>query len=196
MKFKLDLPGTKMVRSSRQPSLRVHIARERRVLMQITAGQPLSQVLHGMLADIEESARHNLQASILELTEDGRRLHHLAAPSLPKAYLEAIDGTEIGEGVGSCGTVVHRGSPVYVSDIAIDPLWANYCDLALSHGLRACWSTPIQGMDGATLGTFAVYYDVPRSPQPDDLEAIAAITLTVALVIERHRCNLQLARQR
>lgn len=39
------------------------------------------------------------------------------------------------------------------------------------------------------LGTFAVYYAEPRTPTACDLEAIAFITQTAALAIERHRSD-------
>lgn len=183
-----------MFRRSREPSLRAHIERERYILTQIADGWTLEDVLHQLLTDIEVEGGHGMKTSILELSEDGERLRHLAAPNLSDAYRREIDGTRVGEGVGSCGTVVHRGTPVYVSDIAIDPLWRDYAVLALANDLRACWSTPIKGMDGTILGTFAVYYDEPRSPRPHDLEVIASITLTVTLAIERHRAQLQLER--
>jgi hypothetical protein len=46
------------------------------------------------------------------------------------------------ERLGSCGTAALLKQRVIVSDIATDPLWADYRDLALSHGLRAAWSQP------------------------------------------------------
>lgn len=196
MNMKLDIPGTELLRRSSGPSLREHIARERYVLTQLAMGRTLADVMQELLLSVEASSGHHMMASVLEVSEDGRYLRHLAAPSLPAAYNKAIDGERVDEGVGSCGTAAYRGTPVYVADIRTDPLWKDYRDLAMAHGLCACWSTPIKGMDDVTRGTFAVYYDAPRSPHPHDLEAIAAITLTVALAIERHRMDQQLRRIR
>ncbi len=172
------------------------IERERHVLGRIAAGIPLLEVLEELLHVVEAQNGHGMRTSILFLSEDGRHLRHAAAPSLPAAYIEAIDGIAIGEGVGSCGTVATRGSPVYVSDIANDPLWLDFRDLALFHGLRACWSTPIKATDGAMLGTFAIYYDVPRSPTEEEIAAIGFVTQTAALAIERHRHDLVLRHSR
>ena len=91
---------------------------------------------------------------------EGSTLRHGAAPNLPPAYCSAIDGSEIGPREGSCGTAAFFGRPVYVTDIDTDPLWADYRELALAHGLRACWSTPIFNDQAAVIGTFAIY----RSP--------------------------------
>ena len=75
-------------------------------------------------------------ASVLLMDADGKHLKHGAAPSLPDDYNRAMDGEEIGPAVGSCGTSAFRNEPVYVSDIATDPLWTDFKNLALSHGLK------------------------------------------------------------
>src|SRR6478609_9457376 len=87
---------------------RMLIERERHVLGQIAAGIPLTQVLEDLLRGIEAQATRQMLTSVLFLSEDGRHLRHGAAPSLPVAYNQAIDGITIGEGVGSCGTAVSR----------------------------------------------------------------------------------------
>ncbi|MCH1999824.1 PAS domain-containing protein, partial [Achromobacter xylosoxidans] len=66
--------------------------------------------------------------------------------------------------------------------------------LALAHGLRACWSTPIKAADGHLLGVFSNYYMAPRSPTADDIDAIAVITRSAALAIERHVTETALRR--
>jgi len=169
------------------------IERERKVLGQIAAGIPLAQVLTDLLLAVEAQSP-KVMASVLLLSEDGQYMLHGAAPSLPVVYNEAIHGIAIGEGIGSCGTAAARGTPVYVDDIATSPLWDGYTELAVSNGLRACWSMPIKAADGTVLGTFAVYYAEPRSPSASDIEAIAVIAQTTALAIERHRSDLRLRR--
>ena len=159
---------------------------ERRLVSDIAAGVSLSEVFDELLRSIEACSGMEMLGSILLLDKQGRHLQHCAAPSLPQAYNDAINQAEIGPAAGSCGTAVFRGEPVYVADIANDPLWTNYRDLALTHGLQACWSTPIRAADARILGTFAAYYREPRSPTEQELETIALISQTVALAIERH----------
>ena len=183
--------ATMQVRLSLQLAL---IERERHVLSQIAEGLPLGQVLEDLLRLVESQNDQGMRTSILFVDEDGVRLRHGAAPSLAVSYSQAIDGIAIAEGVGSCGTVAFRGTPVYTANIATDPLWADYRDLALSHDLRACWSTPIRTAQGQILGTFAIYYDVPRSPTTDEIAAIGFVTQTAALAIERYQHELQLRR--
>src|SRR5262249_47711239 len=89
--------------------------------------------------------------------------------------------------VGSCGTAAYRNEPVIVSDIATDPLWADYRDLALSHGLRASWSMPVRSSDGSVLGTFAMYARDPRTPDAEHYHLIEQIARLASIAIERTR---------
>ena len=105
-----------------------------KVLSLAISDSPLEQTLSELIRIVETTSSTGVLGSILLLDSDGKHLRHGAAPSLPRAYCEAIDGTEIGACAGSCGTAAFLGAAVYVSDIASDPLWADFKDLALSHG--------------------------------------------------------------
>jgi PAS domain S-box-containing protein len=164
------------------------LSEEKRLLEMIAKGNSLSMILDALCRLVEELSKGSL-CSILLLDPDGNRLWHGAAPSLPKSYTDAIDGGFIGPTAGSCGTAAYRKEPVIVSDIAQDPLWANYRDLALPHGLRACWSTPVLASDGRVLGTFAIYGRAPRSPTPQQQNMIEQITDLASIAIERKRAD-------
>jgi len=141
----------------------------------------LGAVLNRYLRAVEAAADTEMLTSILLL--EGNSLRHGAAPRLPPEYCSAIDGIEIGPKAGSCGTAAHLGHAIYVTDIASDPLWADWRDLALEHGLSACWSTPILGDTQTVLGTFAIYHLTPRSPTREEVRAIDTITEHVARAI-------------
>jgi PAS domain S-box-containing protein len=160
---------------------------QKRILELIIQGEPLSHVLTVLCRTIEELTQGEMLASVLLLDADGLHLRHGAAPSLPESYIRAIDGAEIGPSVGSCGTAAYRREPVVVSDIANDPLWTAFAELALSHGLRACWSSPILSSTSQALGTFAMYYREPRHPTPRDLRTVDIVVRTVSIAIERTR---------
>jgi PAS domain S-box-containing protein len=162
-----------------------------RILAMIMGQNPLPAILNALCADIEKH-HGGMLCSVLLLEPDGTTLRHGAAPSLPQEYSQAIDGVKIGPCVGSCGTAVYRKQPVVVSDIATDPLWAEGRDIALRYSLRACWSTPIPAQDGSVLGTFAIYYREPRTPDALHLQIIAHATHLVSLAIERDRDKTQL----
>lgn len=163
------------------------LAGQNQALQLALSGAPLAQVLDLLVQTAETQSDGSFLGSILLLDEDGRHLRHGAAPSLPAAYNEAIDGIAIGPGVGSCGTAAHFGHAIVVIDIETDPLWAAFKDLALAHGLRACWSTPFLSKDGSVLGTLALYYRQPRGPSENDRETVKLIGSTAGLVVENAR---------
>lgn len=157
--------------------------RHGRVALEFASGDSLESVLGRHLLAVEACADTELLTSILLLDDTGTRILHGAAPSLPRSYCNAIHGAEIGPEAGSCGTAAFTGHPIYVSDIATNTLWDDYRHLALPHGLRACWSTPIRDPEGKVLGTFAVYHLTPRSPTPSEVKSIRMIADHVAEVI-------------
>ena len=163
-----------------------------KVLELAIGDSPLETTLNALIQIVEASSRTGVLGSILLLDADGKHLRHGAAPSLPKPYVEAIDGSEIGPCSGSCGTAAYLGAAVFVSDIATDPLWADYKDVAVPNGLRACWSTPILTRGRKVLGTFAMYHREPREPTVRDLMLVDLVTQTAALVIDRERAHAAL----
>jgi len=163
------------------------IVGQRRAPGRVVQGAPLAAILDVLVRTIETQSTNGVLGSILLMSDDGRQLRHGAAPSLPAAYCAAIDGIEIGPEVGSCGTAAHGARTVVVRDIATDPLWASFKDLALSHELRACWSTPILSSKHEVLGTFALYHRVPAEPTPRDREIVELLGRTAAVVLERDR---------
>ena len=161
-------------------------AGETRILEMIAKGEALVPILNAMCRLVEEMSSGSL-ATILLLDGEGKRLRHAAAPSLPASYTEGMGAIAIGPSVGSCGTAAYRREPVIVADIATDPLWTDYRDLPLAHGLRASWSTPIFSSAGCVLGTFAILSREPGSPAPLHHHIIEQITHLAAVAIERER---------
>jgi PAS domain S-box-containing protein len=151
--------------------------------------QPLEQTLESLVRIVERHSNSGVIASILLLDAEGRRLRHGAAPSLPDAYNQAINGLEIGPDVGSCGTAAFTGERVFVSDISNDPKWKDFRGLAAQHGLGACWSIPIVSGAGRVLGTFAMYHREPREPMPSDLELVDLTTRSASMVISRKQAE-------
>jgi signal transduction histidine kinase/CHASE3 domain sensor protein len=169
------------------------LAWEKSALELIVSPAPLHEVLNGLMLGLEEQAPGAL-CSILLLDSDGIHLRHGAAPSLPEAYNRAVDGIAIGPAVGSCGTAVYTNRQVIVTDIDSDPLWAPYRELALSQGLRACWSTPIHCSHGRILGTFAIYYHEPRHPVTAEMELITRAIYVGRIAIERKQAEEDILR--
>jgi PAS domain S-box-containing protein len=160
------------------------LAGENEVLEMVAKGDSLADILDKLCLLVEEQST-GVIASILLMDPNGKQLRHGGAPNLPKTYTEAIDGAFIGPAVGSCGTAAFHAEQVIVSDIATDPLWTDFRELALTHSLRACWSTPIFSAEGKVIGTFAMYYREPRTPTAREQETIKHITHLAGIAIQR-----------
>jgi NO-binding membrane sensor protein with MHYT domain/signal transduction histidine kinase len=157
---------------------------ESRILEMTARDARLEDTLETLVHFVEAQFA-GLLCSVLLLDEDGEHVRHGAAPNLPKAYSEAIDGLSIGPKAGSCGTAMYRREPVVVIDILQDPLWEDYRDVAGRYGLRACWSTPILSHSGKALGSFAMYFREPRNPSPAETSALEMATHLAGIAIER-----------
>jgi diguanylate cyclase (GGDEF)-like protein len=155
---------------------------QQEILEGMASGVPLKAIMEFLCRRAEELAPSAI-CSVLAIDHDAR-LQHIASPSLPENYSRAIDGVAIGPTVGSCGTAAFRGEPVEVTDIASDPLWANYKSLALPLGLRACWSSPIKSSSGRVLGAFAFYFPVPRGPTLIERQIVETCLSVCAIALE------------
>ena len=161
-------------------------AGQSRVLEMIAADAPLSEVLTELVLLMEGQA-DGLRCSILLLNRDGKHVRHGAAPTLPEAYVKAVNGASIGPRNGSCGTAMFTRKPVVVEDVMTDPLWTDYREFAKICGLSACWSTPILSSQGDVLGSFAMYREEKRGPRPEEDRLTNIATHIAGIAIERQR---------
>jgi PAS domain S-box-containing protein len=164
------------------------VSGQNQVLAMIAAGAPLKDTLDALLRTVEGIERDML-CSILLLDDDGIRVHPISAPQLPTEYAKALDGLSIGPKAGSCGSAMYGHRQVVVADIETDPLWADYKHLALPHGLRSCWSTPVFDANGKVLGAFAIYGRKPGRPELRHERVIKAVTRTTSVAIESSRAG-------
>ncbi len=187
---------------------RIHLLLERQTAEKLRAGQneilegiarsaPLQDTLTQLALLIEQQAQ-GLLCSVVLLDQDGKHLRHFAAPTLPRAYTQSIDGLEIGPRAGSCGTAMFLGKPVIATDILQDPLWDKYRARALTYDLRACWATPFFSHSGQVLGSFAMYYREPRAPTSAEEHLIELATNIAGIAVERKQVEtaLRIAEQK
>lgn len=152
------------------------------ILVRVASGDPLSDVMRLLCTRAEEVAP-NAVCSVLHVDSTGR-LRPLAAPSLPDSYSQSLDGLAIGPMVGSCGSAAFHGTPVEVVSIKTDPRWTGFKDVALSLGLKACWSTPIKSHDDRVVGTFAFYFRRARRASTAEIRIVAHCVHLCAIAIE------------
>lgn len=168
------------------------LANEKRVLEKIASGSSLETVLDVLVRGVEAQSCDGMMCTVLVFDEAAQCLRHGAAPSLPEEYNRRVDGIRIGPRAGSCGSAAHKREPVFATNVATDPHWADYVQLAANFGIGACCSTPVFSSDGALLGTVAMYYRKPHEPSEHDRELIRMATHLAGIVIERARAVEQL----
>ncbi len=159
-----------------------------RVLERLAEGASLEDILLELVETAEDTLPGML-GSVLLVDEDRKHLRHGAAPNLPEAYGNALDGMQIGPRSGSCGTAAHTGERVIVEDVTIDPRWKDYQAIAEQSGVRACWSEPIVGSKGKILGTFAFSSPRVRRPELMDLEFLRTTAHLAGIAIEGKRAD-------
>jgi PAS domain S-box-containing protein len=152
----------------------------------LTSGTPIDRVLNEVALS-SERLNPGMKCSIQLLHKDGLHLQHVAAPSLSKAYCQAIDRFPIGALAGSCGTAAFLKKGVIASNIGTDPRWKEYAELAEQNGLKACWSVPMISSEGQVLGTHAMYCSEPQSPTSAELATVERSAQLAVLAVERHQ---------
>ena len=163
------------------------------ILEMIAKGETLADTAARMCLEVENLAP-GVICSILRVDPAGY-IHPLAAPSLPAAYSSALNGVKVGPRSGSCGAAAHSLAEVSVTDIASDDRWEDFRHLALPLGIRACWSSPILGADGAVIGTFAFYYRECRGPTEAERELVQQFIYLTVIALDRHHSVVEYERR-
>jgi PAS domain S-box-containing protein len=141
----------------------------------------ISETISYYLSEIEK-LHPGMTCSVLKL--EGQALYNWAAPNLNPEFAKSINGVEIGENVGSCGTAAYLKQNIIVSNINTDPRWVNYKTLAINAGYQACWSYPIMSSIGVVHGTFAVYFKDSRLPNKEEENNISRALNILKVIIE------------
>ncbi len=171
------------------------LAREKRLLEMIARGSSLPLVLNA-LCDLVEEVATRCHCGILFFGADGSEWQYAVGPNLPQGYNEAMQGRPAHRASGPCGLAAFEKAPVIVPNIEADSRWEahGWRDIALSHGLQACWSSPILSQDQHALGALAVYRFESGSPSTFELELISQLSHIASIAVERTRSENALKR--
>src|SRR5712671_1469642 len=161
---------------------------ENLVLEMTAKGESLESILEALCRVVEQTASGCCCSIILNDTS-GSTIQQAIAPSLPSSYNDRFPGTPVDREGGPCTVAAHHKTQMIVSDVASDTRCDTYGwrTAALTHGLKACWSTTILDSNGLVLGTFAIYWHQPRRPTDQDQKIIEQMTHLAAVAIERKR---------
>jgi PAS domain S-box-containing protein len=138
---------------------------------------------------LEEKLLPNSVGSVMLLDADRQRLNVYAAPSIPPEGIAQLNGLVPGPNAGSCGNVIYRQEPVFVSDTLTDPRWSQLRQLAVNFGLMSCWSMPIRSAGGKVIGTFALSSFERRSPTSFHRKLLEIGAFIIGIVLEQNKAQ-------
>lgn len=187
-----EQPGAAPARRARRTAAERYLSD---VLRNLAENEPLEALIDRVTHGVER-LRPGMLCSAMLLDETGTRFAHCQGASLPEAYMRALVGQEIGPGRGSCGTAAATGQRVVVDDVSTHPYWAAFQPLVAIANVGSSWSQPIVGAAGRVLGTFAMYYRVPRTPDAGDMVLLEQAAQLVAVAIERQAAERALEQSR
>lgn len=173
------------------------LASQARVLELITKGAEVTEVLSAVAEEVESQVADTLCSVLLvDGVGEARVLRHVAAPGMPAAYREAVDGLPVDLISSPCSVAAATSRPVLVEDLLEADEWAAFHDLARECGVRACWSVPVRSpTNDETLGTVALYQAAPGLPGPEILELVESTSHLIGIAIDRARFESRLAHQ-
>jgi signal transduction histidine kinase len=173
----------------------IQLAGEKRLLEMVASGCALSEVLSALCRFVEVTSTE-WQCGVYLIDWKRPTLRNVAAPSLPASFTAPVCGLPIRCETSPCARAACLNTQVIAEDLVSDPLWqaSPFHSLALAHGLRSCWSTPIGSLGGEVLGIFAILQCEPASPTPFQQDLIAQVTHIARIAIERAQSESALKR--
>ncbi|PMR77693.1 bifunctional diguanylate cyclase/phosphodiesterase [Billgrantia endophytica] len=182
--FSLGVTGLSSRRSLMLAQAQRHRRAQQRVQAMVARDRPLPETLRAICRLVEFQSPGAL-SSIMLCDRQQRTLDRAFSTSLPASYLDKVSGARIDPASSACGRAAYQRDFVICRDIATDPLWAGFREVAEAHGLRACWSCPVMASNGRVLGTFAIYYRQPGEPSRGDRRRLVEAAELASLAVER-----------
>jgi PAS domain S-box-containing protein len=166
---------------------------QKQLLELIATGHPLSECLAAICASV--SGLHpGTRACFLLTDAQGATFNRSITPDFPASLREGLKDAPINDlCIGTCGEAVYRGEAISCADILNDDRWSQeWRDLCVTHGILACHSKPVMGVDGLPLGSLMLCFDKARMPTDWEYQLADFGTRLASIVFERDRNHLAL----
>lgn len=165
---------------------------EKHLLEMMASGAPLARVLEA-LCKMAQTSLDGAACSVVLV--DRKRsynpavppvwLQTAAAPTVPPALLEHMDGRPFDPAMHPVAFAATSGEAVVTDDLAVETRWARWRSLAISHGMAASWSTPIRYTCGGVIGVFSVLFRKALGGDRAHRDLIAQFSHLASIAIER-----------
>ena len=159
-----------------------------KAILELAAGDgPLERVFHLVVRAAQEHSGERSGAALFLVDPDGVQLRLAAWSGTGSGDTDTRDPLSRAPCFPSCGLAASTGQIVIIPDLSKDARYAPCLKRASAQGIRACWSHPIRIGGGRVLGTIATYSTLPCAPGQDEIDAVAMLSDTIAIVIERQK---------
>lgn len=158
-----------------------------RIQAMMLANIPLTDILHAAV-QLVESQLPDAICAVFMLDKEGQCLRHAASTQLPDAYLQMVEGMEI----GACGTVTFEQPRLIIENMHTHPLTQRCEHAAIEYGLQACWMASINAHSQHSLGMLVVYRREPFVPTDAEIEFVESYAQVLGLAIERQQSDEKL----
>lgn len=146
-------------------------------------GSSIESTIRLMLEGIRE-IHPGLLCSVLKV--ENNKLRYFAYSQLPVSFVEATDNAEINNGYGCLGIKALSGEKTFSLDIANDPKWEKYRQLATNHQLKACVFYPLSDPWQKVIGLLTIYLNTPRALSPAEDATLEKSGYILAHILQNH----------
>ncbi|HQQ77483.1 MAG TPA: EAL domain-containing protein [Thermoanaerobaculia bacterium] len=162
------------------------------ILEMIARGEQLPSILSS-LAALVEHRRPNSQCIVAPLRQGVLPVGSAGDAATP--FGGGTGPVTIGSTAPPLALAAEMRSPVVTRDVPGDPLWESGRELFASHGVKACWSVPIEAGTGTVFGTLSLLLPEPAAPGTSDIALLENAARLAAIAIEQRQLSDQLAFQ-
>ena len=168
------------------------LERDRRVILEkIARAEPLHVILREVAALVE----HQRPRAICAISPLRQGVRALGATGSVGPFGTPQEEIPLGSTTPPLARAVEEHRLVVTRDVPGDPLW-NACREAFApHGIKACWTVPIETGGGVALGTVSVLLSEVRRPERADTALLVSAASLASIAIEQRQLAEQLAFQ-
>ncbi|GAP98930.1 PAS domain S-box protein [Leptolyngbya sp. NIES-2104] len=161
---------------------------QNRLLELIASGRSLDECLSAV-CDAIARLNPGIRACFLLTDAERKSFPRSITPSLPPSFGAGLKDAPINDlCIGTCGEAVYRGQPIACTDVQHDERWSEeWRQLCIAHGILACHSEPVMGIDQLPLGSLMLCFDQARMPSDWEHQVAAFGAQVASIVFERDR---------
>ncbi len=169
------------------------LVEQKRLLELIASGHPLDQCLKAVCASVS-NLNPRTRACILLTDAQRQRFKYSITPDFPSSFGQGLKDAPINDlCIGTCGEAVFSGQPISCADIANDERWSQeWRNLCVAHGVLACHSRPVMGVDNVAVSSLMLCFEKARMPSDWEYQLAEFGTQVASIVFERDRSILAL----